>query len=368
MWSCGVGRGDLRRSSRRAVDVHRRDAGGRHSLSAQQRRVREEVPARDAGIRLRVRGRRQRRLAGHLSGQLEELAGPAGCAVVSRALSQQSQRYLHRYHAAGGPCGRDIRDGRLSRRLRQRWQRRSLRDRRRSEPPVQKSWQRQIRGRHRKGRRRRSGIFHERDVVRLRQGRPAGSRRGALRRLDAGERPALLAGREDEVVLHAGVVQGRERDALSQPRQRHVRERDAQGRALRSNLEEPRAGHARLRRRRLDGSLRRERHAAEQVVQEQEGWDVRGRRYDRGCRVQRGRRREGRDGSGRGRLRRIRQAQPGHRQLLERDDRALHQSGQRPVHRRCPLVHDWEGLAPHPDVCLLLLRRRSRRSARRLCR
>ena len=40
-------------------------------------------------------------------------------------------------------------------------------------------------------------------LVRLRQGRQARPRRGELRRVDAGEGPVLLAGREGQVVLHA---------------------------------------------------------------------------------------------------------------------------------------------------------------------
>ena len=46
-----------------------------------------------------------------------------------------------------------------------------------------------------------------------------------------GQRPLLHAGRQEQVVLHAGVVQGPEPDAVPQQRRRHVRERDAQGRS-----------------------------------------------------------------------------------------------------------------------------------------
>ena len=63
--------------------------------------------------------------------------------------------------------------------LRQRRQRRPLRHGARAEPPVQESRRRQVRGRDREGRRRRSRVLDERDVVRLRQGRQARSVRRA---------------------------------------------------------------------------------------------------------------------------------------------------------------------------------------------
>ena len=51
-------------------------------------------------------------------------------------------------------------------------------------------------------------------------------------------------------------------------------------------------------------------------------------------RVQRGRRRARRHGRRRGRLRRLGPPEPGHRQLLQRDDGALLERRERPVHRR----------------------------------
>ena len=55
-----------------------------------------------------------------------------------------------------------------------------------------------------------------------------------------------------------------------------------------------------------------------------------------------------------------------HRQLLERDDGALHERGQRPVHRRGAALDDRHGVAADADVRLLLLRLRPRRPARHL--
>ena len=57
--------------------VHRRHRGRRDPLHARQRRVREEVPARDDGRGRRVPRRRRRRLAGHPARELDA-RGPAG--------------------------------------------------------------------------------------------------------------------------------------------------------------------------------------------------------------------------------------------------------------------------------------------------
>ena len=64
------------------------------------------------------------------------------------------------------------------------------------------------------------------------------------------------------------------------------------------------------------------------------------------------------DGSGR--------PEPGDRELLERDDGALHERRERAVHRRSAARDDWPGLAPEPHVRRVLLRLRSRRQARHL--
>ena len=102
-----------------------------------------------------------------------------------------------------------------------------------------------------------------------------------LRRLVDREGSVLHARREEQVVLHAGILQGPEPDAVSQPRRRHVRGRDAPRRAVRPDVQGARRRHARLRRRRLAGPVRRQRHAAEPAVSQQRRRHVRRRRRRR---------------------------------------------------------------------------------------
>ena len=149
-----------------------------------------------------------------------------------------------------------------------------------------------------------------------------------------GEGPVLHAGRQVEVLLHARVVQGTERDALPQPRQRRVRGRHQEGGPVRSRLQGARRRADRLRQRRPPRPVRQQRHAAQPALPQQGRRHLRGRRGSRGRGVQRGRRRAAGmgvdsadyDGSGR--------AEPCHRQLLERDDGALPERGDGAVHRR----------------------------------
>ena len=72
--------------------------------------------------------------------------------------------------------------------------------------------------------------------------------------------------RQAEVVLHARGLPRRHLLAVPQSRRRHLRGRHRHVRHLRLELEIARRGDARLRRRRLARSLRRQRHAAEQAV------------------------------------------------------------------------------------------------------
>ena len=163
--------------------------------------------------------------------QLDELAGaagaPVGCrrctATITTARSPTSR-------ARRGARRRTVRHRRVGRRLRQRRHDRHLRHGARRQPPVPQPRRRQVRRRHRR--------------------RPASADGGFSTsaawfdydndgRLDLfvahyvavvdRERPVLHARRQDEVVLHAGVLQGPEPDALPQPRRRHVRGRDASG-------------------------------------------------------------------------------------------------------------------------------------------
>ena len=166
-------------------------------------------------------------------------------------------------------------------------------------------------------------------------GRPV---RRALRRVVDREGSVLHAGRQEQVLLHAGILQGPESVALPESRQRHVRERDEAGRHLRHVLERPRRGDARFRRRQPDGSVRRQRHRAEPPVPQQGQRHVRGRRGRRRRRLQRVGRGAGGHGRRRQRLRRLGASQPHHRQLRQPDDGALSQRGPRPLHRRCAEV------------------------------
>ncbi len=71
---------------------------------------------------------------------------------------------------------------------------------------------------------------------------------------------ALHARRHQQVLLHAAEVQGPERHALPQPRQRHLRERDAARGTRRPREQGARRRAARLQRRRPPRPLRRQRH------------------------------------------------------------------------------------------------------------
>ena len=64
-------------------------------------------------------------------------------------------------------------------------------------------------------RRRRARLLDQRALVRLRQRRQARSVRRALRRLVDREGPLLHARRQEQVVLHAGILQGAERRRCS---------------------------------------------------------------------------------------------------------------------------------------------------------
>ena len=134
----------------------------------------------------------------------------------------------------------------------------------------------------------------------------------------------------------------------------------------RSSVEGARRRAPRLQRRRLDGSVHRQRHAAEPALSQHRQGRVRG----RGRRRRRGVQRRGqgarRHGNRRRRLRRLGPRQPRHRQLLERAARALSQRGRRPVPRRCAVDGDCAGVAALAVVRLLLRRRRPRWPARHL--
>ena len=66
--------GERERAGSGRPGVHGRDVRRRHSLPAQQRRVRQEVPSGDARFGMRLSRLRRRRVAGHSAHQLEEFS------------------------------------------------------------------------------------------------------------------------------------------------------------------------------------------------------------------------------------------------------------------------------------------------------
>ena len=148
-------------------------------------------------------------------------------------------------------------------------------------PPVPQRGRRQVPRRDQGVRHRQRELRHERGVARLRPRRQAGSVRRQLRAVDAEGRPLVLARRRDEVVLHAGIVQGHVVEAVSQPGRRPVRGREPQGRHRRSDQQVARRHRVRLQQRRLARPVRRQRHAAEQAVSQQQAT---ARSPRRGCR------------------------------------------------------------------------------------
>ena len=240
----------------------------------------------------------------------------------------------------------------------------------RRQPPLPEPGRRDVRGRHGEGGRRRSArrLRHQRRFLRLRQGRPARPVRGQLREVVDREGPVLHPGRQDQVLLHARVVQGPEPDAstatratapsrTSRQQGRPARARPPRRWAWRCSTTTATAGPTcfvandtqpnKLFRNNGNGTFT----------------DV---GSDRGRGLQRDRRGPRGHGRGRRRLRRHRPSQRRDRQLLERDDGALPQRGQRPLRRRGAHLHGGAGHAAHPDLRRFLLRLRPRRPPRHL--
>ena len=109
---------------------------------------------------------------------------------------------------------------------------------------------------------------------------------------------ALLAGWQEQILLHARGVPRRHVLAVSQSRQRDIRRRDGEERDLRRVLEIAGRGDAGRGPGRLARPVRGQRHAAEQALPEQPRWDIHRIRCAAGHRVQRGR--AGPRGHGRG--------------------------------------------------------------------
>ena len=217
------------------------------------------------------------------------------------------------------------------------------------------------------GRRRRRRVLDQRALVRLRQRRQARPVRRALRRVVDRQGSVLHARRQEQVVLHAGILQGPEPVALPQPRRRHVRERDRQGRAVRHHRRRGSAWRCststatagwtcsspttpqpnRLYRNKGNGTFEDVAVGAGVAFSEagvaRAGMGVDAADYD---------------GSGRPSL------------IIGNFSNEMmalyHNEGKRPVHRRCADVGDRPGVAADADLRLLLLRLRSRRPARHL--
>ena len=259
-----------RRRAPAADAVHRRHRRGRHPVRPQQRRLRQEVPARNDGLR-RARSSTPTATAGRTCCSSTRRTGRAGRPPKSHPRCTATTTTARSPTSRAGPASTSRCTASAPPRPTSTTTARST-----STSPA-------LGGNHlfrnlgggkfadvtRDGRRRRRGLLDERAVVRLRQRRQARSVRRPLRRLVDREGPVLHARRQEQVVLHARVVQGPEPDALSQPRQRHVRGRDEAGGPLRPDVEGARRRDARLRRRRLDGPVRRQRHAAEPALSQQ---------------------------------------------------------------------------------------------------
>ena len=223
------------------------------------------------GSGVRVPRRRRRRLAGHLPRQLDELAGPAGRAVVPGALPQQPRRHVHRRHARGrarrrrctasGVAAADYdNDGTstsTSPALGGNHLFRNLGGGKFADVTAQAGVGEQR-------------LLDQRGLVRLRQGRPARSVRRATTcewsvdkdlfcTLDGKTKsyctPESYKGQSPTLYHNRG--DGTFEDVTRE------------GRAVRSDVEGARRGAARLRRRRLARPLRRQRHAAEPALPQQ---------------------------------------------------------------------------------------------------
>ena len=113
---------------------------------------------------------------------------------------------------------RDVRHGRGRRRLRQRRARRRLHHGARRGLAVPQRGELQVPRRDPGVGDQQRGVRHQRSVARLRQGRPPRPLRGQLRAVVGADGPVLLARRHQQVVLHAGVVQGhRRRSCITTP-------------------------------------------------------------------------------------------------------------------------------------------------------
>ena len=197
--------------------VHRRDTAAGIHFTAQQRRLRARSTCPKRWGRA-VRSSTSTATAGRTSCSSTRATGRGSRrAVVSGAVSQQQERHVHRRHAAGGAGGRDVRPGRRGGGLRQRRLDRHLRHGARAAISCSTTCGNgKFEDVTARGRCRRSAAS--------RPARPGSTTTGTASSICSspttcsGRRQGsvLHARRQDEVVLHAGVVQGPEPDALPQ--------------------------------------------------------------------------------------------------------------------------------------------------------
>ena len=177
---------------------------------------------------------------------------------------------------------------------------------RRPEPPVPQHRQGHLRRRDAHERpRRRAGVQHLGAVGSTSIATACSISSSATTSAGRRDTTSSAARRPAEVVLHARGLSRRDLLAVPQPRRRQLRGRHGDLRHLRLELEGARRRADRRRPGRLAGSLRRQRHAAEQALSQPAQRHVPATSRCGRCRAQRGREGAGGDGRGRGRLRQL---------------------------------------------------------------
>ena len=250
--------------------LHRCNRAGRHHFQAQQRRIRQEVSARDHGQR-RLRSSTTTMTAGRTSCLSIRWTGPAITHKSYPALyhnnhdgtftdvTREAGLAVEMY-GMGCAVGDFDNDGYDDIYI----------TARRRQPSLSQSGQRQICRCYRQSRRKRSGLLHRRRLVRLRQRRQARSLRFALCRL-VDRRPISTARSMTRTspIARPKLYKGQSATLFHNLGNGSLRGCDQARRPLRP--ERQIAGHcaAGLRQRRLDRSFCRKRHAAQQALPQQ---------------------------------------------------------------------------------------------------
>ncbi len=172
----------------------------------------QALPARGDGLRRGALRLRQRRLAGHLPRQRQQLR-PRRPRSAARQLplSQQPRRHVHRRHREGRVDPLGLGAGLLRRRLRQRRLRRSLRDLLGAQRPLSQQRRRHVHRRVRKGRRCRVGkrLGRRLRLSRLRPRRPSRFLRRQLRELRSRQKRRSRASRRTAATTRSRSRAGR---------------------------------------------------------------------------------------------------------------------------------------------------------------